>query len=140
MIAHFCFHSTKDISENHDFSLDDLPSVFSSESDKKTISSNHLEKVKGKRFFSILECLHISANLKKSFTETVGTDSSTIKVDSISINSEIFKKDQKEAGYISEGCEIAKVFQKVKGRSIKERDVDVDSIPEGNNNNNPTNN
>jgi hypothetical protein len=69
----------------------------------------------------------------------VGTDSSTIKVDSISINSDIFKKDQKEAGYISEGCEIAMVFQKVKGRSIKERDVDVDSIPEGNNKN-PTNN
>ncbi|CAG5094386.1 Oidioi.mRNA.OKI2018_I69.XSR.g13509.t2.cds [Oikopleura dioica] len=108
--------STKDISENNDFSLDDLPSVFSSESDKKTISSNHLDKVK--------------ANLRKSFTETVGTDSSTIKVDSISINSDIFKKDQKEAGYISESCEIAKAFEKVKGRSIKERDVDVDSIPE----------
>ena len=38
----------------------------------------------------------------------------------------MFQKEQKEAGYISESCEIAKAFEMVKGRSIKDRDCDFD--------------
>ena len=38
----------------------------------------------------------------------------------------MFQKEQKEAGYISESCEIAKAFELVKGRSIKDRDCDFD--------------
>ena len=38
----------------------------------------------------------------------------------------MFQKDRKEAGYISESCEIAKAFEMVKGRSIKDRDGDFD--------------
>ena len=47
-------------------------------------------------------------------------------VDAISIDSTMFQKEQKEAGYISESCEIAKAFELVKGRSIKDRDCDFD--------------
>ena len=50
----------------------------------------------------------------------------SFSVDAISIDSTMFQKDQKEAGYISESCEIAKAFEMVKGRSIKDRDCDFD--------------
>ena len=59
-----------DVTMGNDTSLADLPSVFSSESDKKTpdgkIEASHLDKVK--------------ANLKKSSSDgTTVTDSTTVK-------------------------------------------------------------
>ena len=59
-----------DVTLGNDTSLADLPSVFSSESDKKTpdgkIEASHLDKVK--------------ANLKKSSSDgTTVTDSTTVK-------------------------------------------------------------
>ena len=113
-----------------DMSLADLPSVFSSEhnSGGRSVAADAQNAGNIKQALSGID--EIKSNLKKSSAGTgSGTISTTIKVDTISIDSDMYKKDI-DPGYISESCEIAKAFERVKGKSIKDRDMDdIEEIP-----------
>ena len=91
------FHSTKevDISDGMDISLADLPSVFSSEhnSGGRSVAADGQQQAGNmKQALSGIE--EIKSNLKKSSAGTgSGTISTTIKVDTISIDSDMYKKD-----------------------------------------------
>ena len=114
-----------------DMSLADLPSVFSSEhnSGGRSVAADAQQQA-GNMKQALTGIEEIKSNLKKSSAGTgSGTISTTIKVDTISIDSDMYKKDI-DPGYISESCEIAKAFERVKGKSIKDRDMDdIEEIP-----------
>ena len=108
-----------------EMSLADLPSVFSSDHSGKQSQDCLLDHSSLKQALSGID--DIKASLRKSGS---GSDKveSTFKVDTISIDSNIYKKEALAPNNISENNEMAQAFARVKGRSIKDRDGDLPPV------------
>ena len=93
-----------------EMSLADLPSVFSSEHSGKQSTEGLLNHAEIKNALS-----EIKKSLKKSGSSgDQQNESSTFKVDTISIDSNMYKKETIDPNFISESNEMAQAFQRVK--------------------------
>ena len=96
-----------------EMSLADLPSVFSSEHSGKQSTEGLLNHAEIKNALSGID--EIKKSLKKSGSSSdQQNESSTFKVDTISIDSNMYKKDIIDPNFISESNEMAQAFQRVK--------------------------
>ena len=94
-----------------EMSLADLPSVFSSEHSGKQSTEGLIDHIGLKNALSGID--EIKQGLRKSGSGSDKMDS-TFKVDTISIDSNIYKKETIDPNYISESNEMAKAFARVK--------------------------
>ena len=98
-----------------EMSLADLPSVFSSENSGKQSTEGLLSHAEIKNALNGID--EIKKSLKKSGSSSdQQNESSTFKVDTISIDSNMYKKEIIDPNFISESNEMAQAFQRVKVR------------------------